>query len=84
MNKLLLVDSRVNYKPYINAKKEDVDYIVFNYFTDTFDSLLQKITKDKYQEIGLIQHANFISGFNILRKETIGSNNDVPPYTTFG
>jgi hypothetical protein len=78
MNKLLLVDSRVNYQPYVDAKKEDVNYIVFKYFTDTFDSLLQKISQNTYQEIGLIQHANFTSGFNILQKETTGSNNDVP------
>jgi len=79
----LLIDSRVHTHPYIDCRKSNVDYIIFNYYTDTFNSLCDKIESNKYNQIGLVQHADFNSGFNILRKETVGSNDDTPPYTTF-
>jgi len=83
MQAVLLIDSRIYNKPYINYRKPSVDYILFNYYTDTFNSLYNKIPSNKYNQIGLVQHADFTSGFNILRKETTGSNSDIPPYHTF-
>ena len=48
MNKLLLVDSRVFVQPYIDYRKASVDYIIFDYYLDTFDSLYDKIESNKY------------------------------------
>ena len=83
MNPILLIDSRVLTQPYIDYRKPNVDYIVFDYYTDTFNSLCDKIESDKYNQVGLVQHADFNSGFNILRKETVGMNSDTEPYLTF-
>ena len=83
MNLLLLIDSRVYTTPYINYRKDNVDYIIFDYYCDTFELLYDQIEPDKYNQIGLVQHANFNSGFNILQKETTGLNSDVEPYPTF-
>ena len=69
MNKLLLVDSRVFIQPYIDYRKDSVDYIIFDYYIDTFDSLYDKIESNKYNQIGLVQHANLSTGFNFLKKE---------------
>lgn len=81
--KLLLIDSRVDYQPIIDNKKEDVDYLIFNYMSDTFSFLLNKIEDNKYEQIGLVQHANFSSGFDILNNEERGLNTDIEPYVTF-
>ena len=83
MKQLLLIDSRVHAQPYIDCRKPSVDYIIFDYYKDTFNLLCDKIESNKYNQIGLVQHANFTSGFNILRKETVGTNSDLPPYPTF-
>jgi len=83
MNQLLLIDSRVHTQPYIDCRKSSVDYIVFDYYTETFNSLCDKIESDKYNQVGLVQHANFTDGFNILRKEQVGFNLDTEPYLTF-
>ena len=53
MKKLLLIDSAINASPLIDAKKSDVDYIIFNqelvvFVTATCISLTKiKITKIK-------------------------------------
>ena len=74
MNQLLLIDSRTQTAPYINYRKDTVDYIIFDYYSETFESLCDQIEPGKYNQIGLIQHGDFTSGFNILSKETIGMN----------
>ena len=74
MNPILLIDSRVHAQPYIDCRKPNVDYIVFDYYTETFNSLCDKIEPDKYNQVGLVQHADFNSGFNILRKEIVISH----------
>ena len=83
MVKLLLIDSRVDSQPFIDSRKADVNYLTFDYVKDNFNSLLNKATQNTYDQIGLVQHSNFTTGFNILQKEKVGSNNDVHPYKSF-
>lgn len=80
---LLLVDDRFNDQQLINCRRDDVNYITFSYFNDTFQSILEKIPENKYTNIGLVQHSNFLSGFSIVSSETIGHNSDLPPYNSF-
>ena len=46
INKLLLIDSRINdYQKIINSTNNDTACIIFNYFVDTFNSIKEKITQ---------------------------------------
>lgn len=69
MNQLLLIDLRVFVQPYIKYRNPFVDYIIFDYYLDTFNTLYNKIESNKYNQIGLVQHANLSTGFNFLKKE---------------
>jgi hypothetical protein len=83
--KLLLIDDTVKYEPLINARKEDVDYMIFNAFEETYNSLLDKIVERNvtYTDIALVQHASQRLEFIILQKEDIATVNDEPPYPSF-
>ena len=65
--------------------KPDVDYIVFDYLTDTYTSLLSKITSKGYSisDIALVQHANIVNGFQIIANEAICNSNEDAPFPSF-
>jgi hypothetical protein len=83
--KLLLIDDTVKYEPLINARQDNVDYIIFNAFEETYNSLLDKIAERNvvYTDIALVQHASQRLEFVILQKEAIASINDEHPYSSF-
>jgi hypothetical protein len=69
--KLLLVDSSFNRMNLLELRKDNVDYITFNFRTDTYASLAEKIiTKNvEFTDIALIQY--LARRFRILRSEPI-------------
>jgi hypothetical protein len=83
--KLLLIDNSVKYEQLVNARKDDVDYIIFDAFEETYNSLLDKIVDRNvtYTDIALIQHASKSLEFIILQKEDIATVNDEYPYPSF-
>jgi len=71
---LLLIDSRLND---INADSDSItnsltyytDYIIFNYFTDTFDTIYKDVVKN-YKSIGLAQHNYFKTYYQFVNYQT--------------
>jgi hypothetical protein len=59
--KLLLIDSRVDYNALVEARKDDVEYYIFDYESDTYSSIVegiaQKFPDIPFLQIALIQHA---------------------------
>jgi preprotein translocase subunit YajC len=79
--KLLLVDSSVNYGALVEARKDNVDYIIFNFGTDTYASLADKIIAKnvEFTDIALVQHggpSHQGRRVQILRSEPIWNSPD--------
>ena len=56
MSRLLLIDSRANdTKLVIDSLLPNVDFILVDFFNDTFDTLIQKIGSKTYDSIGVFQ-----------------------------
>lgn len=56
MSNLLLIDTRVSDIDYVTScLTENTDYILFDYLTDTFDTIQSKIT-GTYVNVGLVSH----------------------------
>ena len=89
--KLLLIDSAVQYQALVNARKEDVDYLVFDASTETYRSLAYKIkekaaaTNTQFTDIAVVQHANIMSAiqFRLLASEPAGNIEEAAPYASF-
>jgi alpha-tubulin suppressor-like RCC1 family protein len=83
--KLLLVDSEVNYQSLIDARKDDVDYILFDRNKDTFYKLFIKIrdTRKKYTDIALVQHATNEPLLIFLDNSIYCNLLEKYPYSTF-
>jgi hypothetical protein len=83
--KLLLIDIHVKSHKIINSRKNDVDYIIFDSFIDTYLTLLQKISEknEKYSDIALIQHHNLSNLYRILYRETPLKLNEESPYISY-
>jgi hypothetical protein len=83
--KLLLVDKRVVYDKIISSKKDDVLHVIFDFFSDDYNSLLSKIIEcgTFFSDVALVQHSDMIRGIHMLSKEMRCLSNDVAPYTSF-
>jgi hypothetical protein len=68
--RLLLIDSRVqNYQAFIDSTKELVESIVYNFYSDTYESILNKKTQDSYESIALVSHNYHRIDFSFLYNE---------------
>ena len=74
--KLLLIDSRVEkHQVFVDARKPDVDYLVFDYAEETYLPLTGLIAAksaelgERFTDIALVQHARLNRGIQILYKE---------------
>ena len=57
--KLLLIDDYViGYRQLINARKDDVDYLLFNSSSDTYNGIFERIQakNTNYSDVAFIQH----------------------------
>jgi hypothetical protein len=56
--KLLLIDSRVEWQGLADARKADVDYLLFDFATASYSSLVASIAAKQvpYTDIALVQH----------------------------
>ena len=82
--KLLLIDSKAYDPEFINCRLPDVDYILFDYASDTYTTLIQKISeKGKFTDIALVQHGKPLVQLQIVLDEKGCIMNDVSPYPTF-
>ena len=55
----MLIDSRVDSQGLVDARKGDVEYLVFDFAADTYSSLVASIAakQGEFTEIGLVQHS---------------------------
>jgi hypothetical protein len=88
--KLLLIDKslrEINYNALINARKEDVEYVLFNSREDTYASLknaiIEKANNVSITDIALVQHSNLTSVYTICYKETSLLLDEVAPYASY-
>jgi alpha-tubulin suppressor-like RCC1 family protein len=83
--KLLLVDSEINYQSLVDARKDDVDYIVFDRQKYTFYKLFKEIRdkRTKYSDIALVQHAIAEPFLIILENSNWCHINEKHPYDSF-
>jgi alpha-tubulin suppressor-like RCC1 family protein len=86
--KLLLVDSAVNYGKLVDARKHDVDYIVFDSNVETYHSLAAKIAAkgSAFTDIALVQHGGPSRQGNsvrILAKEPMWNSADPSSLDSF-
>jgi hypothetical protein len=85
--KLLLIDDYViNYKALINARKEGVEYLLFNSSSDTYERILKMMREmhTQYTDIAFIQHGyKGRQGLEFLEQEGVMSINEGEPYPSF-
>jgi len=84
MPKLLLIDNRVRLTDIIISSIEsDVDHIVFDYETETFDSLISKIIIKPYESIGILQEQDTIPSYTLAKPMGDYDLNDYSTWTTY-
>ena len=84
MPKLLLIDNRVRLTDIIISSIEsDVDHIVFDYETETLDSLISKITVKPYDSIGIVQEQDTIPSYTLAKPMGDYDLNDYSTWTTY-
>jgi len=73
MNNLLIIDSRIiNLNDIILSIKSNVQYIILDYYNDTFNSLINKINNLNLVSlinIGLLRHGYYSSTYLLLNKQ---------------
>jgi len=84
MPKLLLIDNRVRLTDLIISSIEsDVDSIIFDYETETLDSLISKITVKPYDSIGIVQEQDTIPTYTLAKPMGDYDLNDYSTWTTY-
>ena len=84
MPKLLLIDNRVTLTDIIvKSVESDVDYIIFDYETETLDSLISKITIKAYDSIGIVQDQDTIPSYTLAKPMGDYDLNDYGTWTTY-
>jgi alpha-tubulin suppressor-like RCC1 family protein len=84
MPKLLLIDNRVRLTDIIISSIEsDVDYVVFDYETETVDSFISKITIKPYECIGILQEQDTIPSYTLAKPMGDYDLNDYSTWTTY-
>ena len=84
MPKLLLIDNRVRLPDIIiSSMEEDVDHILFDYETETVDSLISKITIKPYESIGIVQDQDTIPIYTLAKPMGDYDLNDYSTWTTY-
>jgi hypothetical protein len=83
--KLLLIDKRVRHSKLIEALRPNVDYILFDYYSDTYATLIEKIIeKNKnYSDVALVQHSTLRPYYQICSKEKQLMLNEEAPYDSY-
>ena len=82
--KLLLIDNRVRSIEYITRSlEEDVDFIIFDYETETPDSLKSKIQIKPYESVGIVQDQDNIPSYNLMKSMGEYDLNDYSTWTTY-
>ena len=69
MNILLIDDSIVDYQKIINGLNNNTKYVLFNYFTDTIESIKIKISElntTSFNSCGLISHNKYLNYFKLV------------------
>ena len=61
-SKLIIIDTRVHdYNVFITSKQEDVLYVTYDYFTDTYASLTERVLSElsgnSIESVALVSHA---------------------------
>ncbi len=65
--RLLLLDNRVHeYNTVAEAVTEGIDVVVFDYKTDTFETLISKIKYNNYESVGIFQENNSKTDYKLL------------------
>ena len=87
MVNLLLIDSRIiNYDKIIDSINDNTQYILFDFFNDSFQSLLDKMNYSIYNSVGLLQHNDNLPNFQMLSSMTpasLDNNNDFTSWNDF-
>lgn len=82
--KLLLIDNRVRATDIIiNSLEEDVDYIIFNYETETVQSLTSQIPIKPYDSVGIVQDQDNIPSYTLAKPMGDYDLNDYSTWTTY-
>jgi len=82
--KLLLIDNRVRSIEYITRSlEEDVDFIIFDYETETVESLTSKILIKVYDSIGIVQDQDNIPSYTLAKPMGDYDLNDYSTWTTY-
>jgi hypothetical protein len=69
MNILLIDDSIIDYQKIINGLNNNSKYILFNYNTDTLESIKTKISElniTSFNSCGLISHNKYLNYFKLV------------------
>jgi alpha-tubulin suppressor-like RCC1 family protein len=74
-SKLLIIDTRIqDYNVFITSKQEDVLYVTYDYFTDTYASLTERVLSELsgngIESVALVSHAVTDTEFKLLNNET--------------
>jgi len=82
--KLLLIDNRVRSIDYITRSlEEDVDYIIFDYETETVSGLTNQIPIKRYETIGIVQDQDNIPSYTLAKPMGDYDLNDYSTWTTY-
>ena len=80
MVNLLLIDTRIrSFQSIIDSINDNTQYILFDFFNDSFQSLLDKMNYSIYNSVGLLQHNDNLPNFQMLSSMTpasLDNNND--------
>ena len=84
MPKLLLIDNRVRLPDIIvSSLEKEVEHIIFDYETETLDSLISKITIKPYESIGIVQEQDMIPSYTLAKPMGDYDLNDYSTWTTY-
>ena len=82
MTKLLLIDNRVRSIEYITRSlEEEVDFIIFDYETETVESLTSQIPIKPYETIGIVQDQDNIPSYTLAKPMGDYDLNDYSTWT---